>query len=172
MYPNQRCLQAKAKNTNESKQLKSESLEIKVNLDFWYRITVYFYLKHARIWAFLPPPRLSDSVTAGLQHAKRALVTHALQTAQRQLQHHWPLKRDKVTHVLQQEEARPVVVTVTQVTGDERILKDKEVEINILRSEIVCNERILKDQKVIKVPSGNVVITLQFVTNNFTCLKF
>ena len=69
-----------------------------------------------------PAPGLRNSVAAGLQDAECTLVTHANQTTQRQLQHHAPLERHKVTHVLQQKELGPVEVTVAQIARDQRVL--------------------------------------------------
>lgn len=48
-----------------------------------------------------------------LKYTKCALVSHAHQTAQRELQDHGAFERDKVPHVLQQEVLGSVVVTIT-----------------------------------------------------------
>lgn len=67
--------------------------------------------------------RLGNSVTASLQDSKRALVAHTDQTSQRQFQHNAALERDKVPDVFQDKVARTVVITVAEVTGNERILE-------------------------------------------------
>ena len=61
----------------------------------------------SRLWPLRLPP-----TWAHLQHAKGALVAHADQAAQRQLQDHGALEGDEVPNVLQEEVAGPVVVTV------------------------------------------------------------
>lgn len=47
-----------------------------------------------------------------LQHAKGALIAHADQAAESELQDHGALKGDKIPYVLQEEVPGPVVVTV------------------------------------------------------------
>lgn len=58
-------------------------------------------------------PRPSISQVTHLKHAESALVAHAHQTAQGQLQDHGAFKWDKVPHVLKQEELWSVVIAVT-----------------------------------------------------------
>jgi hypothetical protein len=72
---------------------------------------------------YKPSPGLRHAIAASLEDAKRALVSHAHQTSQCKLQHHAALERHKVAHILQHEEARPVVVTVTQVRRNQGILQ-------------------------------------------------
>ena len=51
------------------------------------------------------------------------LVPHLSEAAQRQLEHHAPLERDKVAHVLQNEEAGAVVVAVAEVGHHQAVLE-------------------------------------------------
>ena len=69
-----------------------------------------------------PASCLRHAVAAGLENAERALVTHAHETTQGQLQDHALLERDKVPHVLEEKVARAVVVAVAQVARDQRVL--------------------------------------------------
>merc|ERR1719341_2983712 len=70
-----------------------------------------------------PAPGLSNTILAGLQDAKGALVAHLHQRPHAQLQHHRLLVGGKVAHILQNEEARPVVFAVGKVGRDEGILE-------------------------------------------------
>ena len=72
-----------------------------------------------------PATRLCHAVAACLQNAEGALVAHAHQATQRQLQNHAALEGHKVAHVLQHKEARAVVVAVTQIGGDQGILQER-----------------------------------------------
>ena len=67
---------------------------------------------------------------AHLQHAEGALVAHADQAAQRQLQDHGALEGDEVPNVLQEEVAGPVVVTVA--VGDR---SDRESQPHVWREQ-------------------------------------
>ena len=65
-----------------------------------------------------PAPGLSNTILAGLQDAKGALVAHLHQRPHAQLQHHRLLVGGKVAHILQNEEARP---------GSEKFAKNVEL---------------------------------------------
>ena len=58
-----------------------------------------------------------------MQNSECALVAHAEETTEGELEYHAAFERHEVTHVLQQKELRPIEVTVTQVARDQRILK-------------------------------------------------
>ena len=60
-----------------------------------------------------------------LKNTKSALVAHTHETAQRELEDHVTLERNKVAHILQQEKARSVIVAVAQVGDDERIAESR-----------------------------------------------
>ena len=82
----------------------------------------------------VPASRLRHAVAAGLENAERALVAHAHETTQGQLQNHALLERDKVAHILEEEVTGPVVVAVAQVAGDQRVLPT-----NKERYEMYCS---------------------------------
>lgn len=65
------------------------------------------------LWPVLREPHL--------QHAKGALIAHADQAAESELQDHGALEGDKVPDILQEEVPRPVVVTVTMEAGKTRV---------------------------------------------------
>jgi len=71
----------------------------------------------------IPAPRLRHSVTARLKDAECALISHTDQTAHSQLQNHTFLEWDEITHVLEHKVLRSIEVTVTQVTGNQGVLK-------------------------------------------------
>ena len=50
------------------------------------------------------------------------LVAHLDQTLERQLEHHAAFERHKVPHVLQEEEAWAIVVTVAQIRSHKGVL--------------------------------------------------
>jgi hypothetical protein len=60
---------------------------------------------------------------AHLEHTKGALVAHADQAAQCELQHHGASVGHEVPDVLQKEEPRPVVVTVAVGAGGTQSLQ-------------------------------------------------
>ena len=62
------------------------------------------------------PPRLVLPQTH-LQDPEGALVAHADEAAQRQLQHHGTFEGDEIADVLQEEEARAVIIAVTARVG-------------------------------------------------------
>ena len=70
----------------------------------------------------VPAACLRDAVVSRLQDPERALVAHADETAEGQLENEALLERHEVAHVLEQEEAGPVVVAVAEVAGDQRVL--------------------------------------------------
>lgn len=73
-----------------------------------------------------PATRLCHAIAACLQNAEGALVAHAHQATQCQLQNHAALEGHKVAHILQHKEARAVVVAVTQIGGDQGILQERK----------------------------------------------
>ena len=60
-----------------------------------------------------PAPNPPAGPQTHLQDPEGALVAHADQAAQRQLQHHGTFEGDEIPDVLQQEEARAVIIAVT-----------------------------------------------------------
>lgn len=69
-----------------------------------------------------PPARLWNTIVPSLEDAKGALVAHLDQHTQGQLQHHPALVGHKVSHILQQEESRAVVITEGEVRGHKGVL--------------------------------------------------
>ncbi len=71
----------------------------------------------------LPATCLRDTILACLQHTKGALIPHLEQTLQGQLQNHVLFEGHKVADIFQQEEAWPIIVTVAEVTDNQRVLE-------------------------------------------------
>ena len=59
------------------------------------------------------------------------LVSHLYEASEGEFEHHVLLERDKVPHVLQNEEARTVIVTVAQVGYHQGVLGKKRGTVDL-----------------------------------------
>ena len=71
----------------------------------------------------LPPPGLRDAILSSLEYGKGTLVSHPQETSKGQLENHALLEGDKVTNILEDEEFWSIVVTVAEVTDNQRVLE-------------------------------------------------
>ena len=81
---------------------------------------------HSFYWDLIknePSSCLRNSITSSLQNSKCTLIAHRGQTTKRKLQNHAPLEGHEIAHIFQQEKSWTVVITVTQVGGNQGILQ-------------------------------------------------